>query len=299
MPLSREHRALLRTIDRWEREFGDKPWLATVVILAGMQQLGMPRDLESVAGLVGELKDFGMITTVDAAEEKLPLGVSGITASGREAANETRKLDRLAVLKLLYDVSGSSTMYNVPRRNVMDALDLHPKDLDVIETYLRDEGLVSGTMGGIDGNIRITHSGVQEVEQAVGGAATEHFTQHLVQIFNAPVTGSQIQTGSVRSQQTALITVSTQATGAITALLERLEELTASLDLSPQTMAELKAEMQTLASQVRSPRPKRGVLQISLTALRDILASATGSAIWTAVQQPEVVALIDAALKAL
>lgn len=95
--------------------------------------------------------------------------------------------------------------------------------------------------------------------------------------YNAPVSHSQIQQGSLHATQT--MTVNETDKKAITDFICTLKEHAPELKLDVSATGKLGAEMQTIETQVASGRPSRAVLHESLHSIRNLLEGCAGSLI--------------------
>lgn len=92
--------------------------------------------------------------------------------------------------------------------------------------------------------------------------------------FYAPVQGSQIQQQTSNSSQ--VMTVQELDLFAIQAFLTSLESQKEELRLSRESQQELDSEIATIQAQVKSPKPKQGIIREGLSSIRRILEGAGG-----------------------
>jgi len=151
------------------------------------------------------------------------------------------------------------------------------KDLSYrIAEYLKGEFLLEFvTLGG---GIKITHFGIQEVEQALAepDQSTTHFMP--VNVINiGTMTNSQIQQGSNNSIQTQII--DQDKIPAIQEFIQKLSNSMEELGLEENDKNDLSVEIDTAKTQLQSSKPKKNILQECFMTIKNILERAASSAL--------------------
>lgn len=184
------------------------------------------------------------------------------------------KVDRFRVLKFIYEKSGGSTLEYVNESEIREALGLSKERLDNIVLYLMKEHLISGALGGV---VSLEHQGIVELDAALD--APEEPTHYFPPVsniinFNAPATNTQIQQGTIRSQQTGSFHgADFDAVRAVTSdLLARLHNL----NLPDDQRNELRADLTSVEAQLASPRPKVPIIREFFDSVRAVLENAGG-----------------------
>jgi hypothetical protein len=127
------------------------------------------------------------------------------------------------------------------------------------------------------GVIAITHRGVKEVEQA--RAEPQKPTQHFppINVINiGQMTGSQLQQGTSDSVQQMNQSMTPDQITAVTRWLEALRN--ADLGVAADVQTELDAQVATLEGQMKSSRPRHGIVRAAGQALVELLKTASTSA---------------------
>jgi hypothetical protein len=126
--------------------------------------------------------------------------------------------------------------------------------------------------------IVIKHEGIKEIEKALSkpDEPTEHFLP-INYIYVEQMNGSQIQQGSNQSTQNG--NYSSNDFEAILKFIADLKGKIAELKLDRDTQKEANSEIETIESQIRSPRPKSGIIKECLLTIRSILEGAAGNVI--------------------
>lgn len=183
---------------------------------------------------------------------------------------EIKKAKRFEFLKALYDAVDGSPRSYVNMWELGTDIGFDRKTTDNIVEYLVDQNLVE--YFAIGGNIVITHSGVLEIEEAVGNPnkPTEHFSP--INIINVEsMTNSAIQQGTTNSNQSTIFNANDLSK--LDEVVRLLEETTAKLDISSEQLSELTSEIETIKSQRKSPKPKRVIINESLKTIRNVIES--------------------------
>ena len=147
------------------------------------------------------------------------------------------------------------------------------KTSQVVE-YLGGEGLLE--YKGLGGSIGITHLGVVEVEQSLADPlqGTEHFPAAINIVNIGEMHGSQIQQGTVHSQQHGQF-VTAADREPLQELVNALREVLPEAGLAEEDPRQAEAELATVEAQLSSPKPKRSFIRTSLETVRDLLEPLT------------------------
>ena len=209
-----------------------------------------------------------------------------------------KQRSRFEFLNKLYELTGGNTDKLVHGDKVALALGLAEKDEKAISAvnYLKGEYLIvdANIIAGPLGVLKITHSGVLEVEKAISqpNMPTQHFLPinilHVHQMI-----GSTIQQGTTNSSQNTHVVI--QNCQDIQKFISILSSSLNDLSLKMDARAELDAEIETIRSQVGSPKPKAGIIREGLKSIRTILESCVGSALGAqlALQIPALLGLLN------
>jgi len=183
---------------------------------------------------------------------------------------------RFRYLKALYDRVGDNTALAQHYQWMASDIGLDHESAGKFAQYFHSQGLVALTQ---DGNLRITHAGVTEIEAALTKPQlpTLHFPAYVINVQN--MTNSSIQQGT--HQSSVSISVSEGDLKSIKELIGRIEASINQLQLPSTATQEMKAEIDTLNSQISSPKPKKVIIMESLRSIRAILEGVTGSLIAT------------------
>ena len=180
--------------------------------------------------------------------------------------SEQRK--RFTYLRALYDSTGPTELATVERKKFGVSLGFSRDEIDRIEQYLEGDGLlVHRTLR----HVSITHAGIVQIERALTrpDQATEYFPP-VVNIINAQqIIGSQLQQGTVQSQQSGIL--KSMEPDDLRAIVAELRDKIAEMSLNGEAGAEAESELRTLEAQAESPRPKRVIIEAAAQALLDIL----------------------------
>jgi hypothetical protein len=183
---------------------------------------------------------------------------------------------RFQYLKKLYEITGGSEYIAVSFLEIGRELGFSASESDRIDDFLAGEGLIKPD--GIGPMIVIKHEGIKEIEKALSkpDEPTEHFLP-INYIYVEQMNGSQIQQGSNQSTQNG--NYSSNDFEAILKFIADLKGKIAELKLDRDTQKEANSEIETIESQIRSPRPKSGIIKECLLTIRSILEGAAGNVI--------------------
>ncbi|QDX97066.1 hypothetical protein EGD00_08175 [Pectobacterium carotovorum subsp. carotovorum] len=215
--------------------------------------------------------------------------------------NEMLKIkqkQRIEYLNKIYEMADGSTGEFLNGAEVGVQIGLVDGDEALIRdiaNYLEGEGLikVNRVSGGFPGFVQLTHFGIKEIEDALENPdkPTQHFMP--INILNVgQMIGSNVQQGTTNSSQNLNVSVD-----AIAEIKKFISELSYSMDklaLNEDELDEIKAECSTMQAQIGSPKPKKSILKECLNSAKNILESATGSAIGAqlATQIPSLLSLL-------
>lgn len=186
------------------------------------------------------------------------------------------KEKRFQFIHRLYEISGGDEYYEVNEWDIGKELNFSKEEIDTITQYLLGEGLIRYTQFG--GFIAITHEGIVEVENALSEPDQPSHYFPPVNIINIKyMEGSQIQQGTIDSIQkgTFLIENENQLTEFIELLKTKLHEL----EISGDDESEIEADVSTIEAQIKSSRPKAGIVKECLLSIKRILEGASGAII--------------------
>jgi hypothetical protein len=177
---------------------------------------------------------------------------------------------RLRFMYLLYDATGGSELAFVDKYELGDELGLSIEETDRVVEYLKREQLLA--YPGLRG-IGITHLGVLEVERALSNPKqeTEHFPPAINLIHVGQMHGSQIQQGTVQSQQHGQF-LSEADREPLRDLVNTLRGVLPEAGLAEEDRRQAEAELATVEAQLSAPKPKRSFIRASLESVRDLLA---------------------------
>jgi hypothetical protein len=190
-----------------------------------------------------------------------------------------KKTDRFRFLHRLYERTNGDHYALEDMFEVGADVGLSRDDAHLVMQYLVGEGLA--THRAIGGAVAMTHAGVVEVERALSTPETPtHYFPPVVNILHVQsMVGSQIQQGTHDSTQSQSQTISQNDLASIQTLLTSLQGNLANLGLSPEAHAEATAEVQTVEAQLRSTKPKAGILRESLRTLRNLVEGVASNAL--------------------
>ena len=185
---------------------------------------------------------------------------------------EMRKRRFQFLLKVYEIVEGVESSY-VNMYELGNDLNLTRAETKSIVEYLQGGGYIRRLTFG--GDIKITHSGVVEVEQANTPQEQPASTPSPVNIINVEqMTNSQIQQGSVQSTQ--IMELSSNDLQSIAKFIEQFKNRRQELQLEKDAEKEADAEITTLETQLKSPKPKQPIIRECLATLRHIIENAAG-----------------------
>jgi hypothetical protein len=187
---------------------------------------------------------------------------------------EETKKKRFEFLNSLYEITGGSSHKIVNMFELGTELAFDREEVNLITQYLAGEHLMEHRT--IGGGIGITHYGVKEVEEALSHPEkpTTYFPPvNIIHIHH--MEGSQIQQGTISSSQTA--TFNQQSTKELLDFIKDLRDKQSDLKLSPDDASELSSDIDTVESQLKSSRPKTGIITEGLKSIKTILEGAAGS----------------------
>lgn len=194
---------------------------------------------------------------------------------------EERKANRLLVMNAIYEASGGSENTIVSGPDLLRDLGLSDEDLADACNFLKGEYLIKGDRSSWGHRtpfiIHVTHRGIKEMEQSLEAPTkpTEHFPPAVSIIHvEGNVIGSPIQSGSPGARQEVTSEISL---GDVRDFLSQLEKIAPTLNLAEDADQELQAEIVTLKAQVESPKPKKRIIQESLSSIRSILEGTGGA----------------------
>jgi hypothetical protein len=177
---------------------------------------------------------------------------------------------RLRFMYRLYDATGGSELADVDRHELGDELGLSSEETDRVIEYLKGEQLLA--YPGL-GGISITHRGVLEVERSISNPKqeTEHFPPAINVIHIGEMHGSQIQQGTVQSQQRGEFLTEADREP-LRELVNTLRAVLPEADLVEEDRRQAEAELGTVEAQLNAPKPKRSFIRVSLESVRDLIA---------------------------
>lgn len=177
------------------------------------------------------------------------------------ASLQEKKKQRLLFMHRLYEVSDGSTLHDVDSAEVGKELGWSDQVTQNVVEYLADEGLLEFFSGG--DLITITHTGVVEVETALDAPdrGTEHFPPAANVIVIGQMYGSQVQQGSITSQQHGSFNEPNR--DQLRAVAELLRTILPDLGLDEDDRQEAEAELSTAKIQLGSNRPKWDIIKAS------------------------------------
>lgn len=187
---------------------------------------------------------------------------------------EETKKKRFEFLNSLYEITGGSKNKIVNMFELGTELGFDREETSLIVQYLAGESLVEHVT--IGGGIGITHYGVKEVEEALSHPEKPTAYFPPVNIINIHhMEGSQIQQGTISSSQTAKF--SADSAQELLSIIQELRDKQSQLNLTPDDASELSSDIDTVESQLKSSRPKTGIINEGLKSIKTILEGAAGS----------------------
>ncbi|HSH59142.1 MAG TPA: hypothetical protein VK988_05765, partial [Acidimicrobiales bacterium] len=148
-------------------------------------------------------------------------------------------------------------------------------EASAVVEYLSAEGLIEHEMGN---QASITHAGVVEVEEALEHPSrpTEHFPAVNLVMVQGSVVGSQIQAGTIGSEQQQQVQL-LQEREAVTQFLAELRTALASAAVEDEDRAAANADISCVEAQLASPRPNAAVIREGLRSLRSVAENLVAS----------------------
>jgi hypothetical protein len=192
---------------------------------------------------------------------------------GPLASLQEKKEQRLRFMHRLYEETDGHTLASVKSTDIGEEFGWSDVETDKVVDYLSGERLLEYVSGG--GVISLTHAGVVEVEAALDNPdqGTEHFPPAGNVILIGQVYGSQIQQGTVGSQQHASFNEPDR--GQLQAAAEQLRTLLPDLGLNDDDRQEAEAELGTAEIQLGSNRPKWDIIKASFHRLTNLVERAS------------------------
>jgi Polymerase beta, Nucleotidyltransferase len=182
------------------------------------------------------------------------------------------KKKRFDFLRTLYDeTDGDTWNANYTVLDLGEKLGFDPDAAEKIAQYLHDEGLIE--IMDFDRHIRILHTGIQEVEEAIEhpNKPTDHFLPvNILQV--GQMIDSQIAQASPGATQLNILTADDRP--AIEEDLALLKKYVDQRELPPEQESDLRAEMDTIKAQMKSSKPKLTVIKESFGSIKEILQAA-------------------------
>lgn len=188
------------------------------------------------------------------------------------------KEKRFQFIHKLYEASAGDEHYIVNEQDIGKVLNLPEKEIPKVSQYLVGEGLIK--YRALGGFIAITHEGVIEVENALSEPDKPSHYFPPVNIINIHhMEGSQIQQGTIGSIQQGTFSIENekQLSEFIKLLKTKLHEL----EISRVDKSEIEADVLTIEAQIKSSRPKTGIIRESLKSIKRILEGASSGVIAT------------------
>lgn len=181
------------------------------------------------------------------------------------------KKKRFDFLRTLFDDTGEDTWNVRKAAKIGEKLNFDPDEVERVAHYLHDEGLIEILTK--DRDIRITHAGIQEVEEALSEPEkpTEHFPALNI-IHVEKMDHSQITQAS--SGVTQLIILTEDDRRSIEEDLALLRDRIHQLGLPPEQESDLRAEMGTIEAQMKSSKPKWVIIKESFGTIKELLLAA-------------------------
>ncbi len=165
---------------------------------------------------------------------------------------EEKLARRYRYLRVLYRLSDGRRLADIPVDALKDELLWDQATFDAVDEWLTDEGLVEWPSFGI---VNLTHRGIQFVEQ-------------LLTPSGAPGADDSVTVDEHREIERLVLEVRVALDGG-------------RIKLSDEDAADADAQLATIDAQMRSPRPRRAVLQAAFRSLGRILEMAAGGALGT------------------
>jgi hypothetical protein len=173
------------------------------------------------------------------------------------ATLEERQALRREILDLLYERTGGDPSKRVPLPDVTPPGNSE-EERRAAARLLKDEGVIdfaTDPRGELIGPLSIKHAGVVRAERERG----------------IPVVRVSDTDGSSQAAGSALLVLSPAEQGELERLLGELRQAVeeASSQLRPDDAVELEVDLASAEAQLRSPRPKRGIVRAALEAVQE------------------------------
>ena len=181
---------------------------------------------------------------------------------------------RFLFIHTLYEKTGGNEYNDVNERDIGKELNFTMEEIDTISQYLLGEGLIQYTVQG--GLIAITHEGVVEVENALSMPdQPTHYFPAVNIITIQHMEDSQIQQGTIESIQKGTFKIENQER--LIEFINLLKSKLPALEISDDDKSEIDTDIATIDVQMKSKRPKTGIIKESLLSIKRILEGASGA----------------------
>lgn len=188
---------------------------------------------------------------------------------------EKKKRRRLEFMERLYEVTEGRTLIVVSIDQLATELGWPDTEASAVVEYLNAEGLLEHEMGN---QASITHAGVVEVEEALEHPSrpTEHFPAINLVMVQGSVVGSQIQAGTIGSEQQQDVQLLAERE-VVSQFLDELRAVLASAAVNDEDRAAANADIASVKAQLASPRPNAAVIREGLRSLRSVAENLVAS----------------------
>lgn len=188
---------------------------------------------------------------------------------------EKKKRRRLEFMERLYEVTEGRTLIVVSIDQLATELGWPDTEASAVVEYLNAEGLLEHEMGN---QASITHAGVVEVEEALEHPSrpTEHFPAINLVMVQGSVVGSQIQAGTIGSEQQQDVQLLAERQ-VVSQFLDELRAVLASAAVNDEDRAAANADIASVKAQLASPRPNAAVIREGLRSLRSVAENLVAS----------------------
>ena len=185
---------------------------------------------------------------------------------------EQEDADRFKVLNALYEAVRDRGGAMVPSKDVFARSALERKRFFRALQYLIDDGLIAPQAFNC---LQITHYGTKSVELALRKPqeATDLFPPVNL-IYAETISNSTIQQAGNNAVQSA--TLNADSTEELAGLIAQLVSSLQSLKLAVPQMKALAADLDTMTAQLKSPAPKKSILDEAWRSARHVLENAGG-----------------------
>ncbi|MEZ8077105.1 hypothetical protein ACED27_18790 [Vibrio sp. FF112] len=206
---------------------------------------------------------------------------------------EIKKALRFELMKRIYEVTGGEESKQIQLDKIIDvdaATDQEFQDTINAIKYLFNEQLIKMTvLGGCPAAIFIRHKGVVEVEQALSEPEqkTEHFNPAVTITNNiGTMTNSSLQQATSNSSIEVSYQLSDGEQSKIDELIKqiRVELESVKSQLSTEQARDVEAQLLTVESQLKSSKPQKAILELSLSTLGDLTKGVVSSGLWSLIQ---------------